>query len=49
MVRLCLTRRELDSLICVLNRSAMLAEREGRFAEAGKLALHAAVLRDVPR
>ena len=46
MVRVSLTRRELDSLIHALDRDAMQAERDGRFAEADSLAVRAVMLRD---
>ena len=48
-VRVSLTRRELDSLIHVLDRDAMQAERDGRFTEADSLAVRAAMLRDAAR
>ena len=45
MVRLSLTRRELDTLLRTLDRHAIAAEREGRFEEADKLATRVAALR----
>jgi hypothetical protein len=49
MVRVSLTRRELDSLIHALDRDAMHAELDGRFAEADSIAVRAIVLRDAVR
>jgi hypothetical protein len=45
MVRVSLTRREVDALIRLLGRNAVQAERSGRFSEADNLALCAAILR----
>jgi hypothetical protein len=49
MVRVHLTRRELDVLIRQLDRDAMQAQADSRFTEADRLAARVAVLGDVAR
>ena len=44
-----LTRRELDSLIRGIDRDAVEAQEAGRFEEADRLAVRAAILRDAAR
>ena len=49
MIRVCLSCRELDALIRLLDHDAMQAQQAGRFAEADSLALRAATLRNTAR
>jgi hypothetical protein len=49
MIRVCLSCRELDALIHLLDRDAMQPQQAGRFAEADRLALRAATPRNTAR
>jgi hypothetical protein len=49
MVRVHLTHRELDALIRQLDRDAMQAQADSKFAEADSLAVRVAMLRDAAR
>jgi hypothetical protein len=49
MVRVHLTHRELGVLIRQLDRDAMQAQADSRFAEADSLAARVAMLRDIAR
>jgi hypothetical protein len=49
MVRVNLTRYELDALIRILDRDAVQAQQDGRVAEADRLAVRAGMLRHIAR
>ena len=49
MIRVSLTCRELDTLVRALDRDAVQAQQDGRVAEADRLALRAAMLRNAVR